>query len=564
MEVLRKRRASTEVQELMNAVRSDYEFFSAFDKTLQNAPPVKRQCSPSDDQIKYAVVKPKPRYAQGYNLPEPLNRKYSDGNISINDYKTLAGLSNISHENRGKNQTCEQSHESRVQLRNTHRHVGESREQRESSRGEHFDLPDRNRMSASKEERMFQKISPDFWASQNKKKSLLYNSSFTSKASILGRQPVPNSDLWPEMNNPGELICLTSEPIFRNADEQLARKRRMIHHISEGLETVIETPDKIPPLLLRVDVNTSLSTETPPSRCREKDFGDFSMSEPVGFKQPSKIERTVEERGRRNVKIAKKAHSNEQLPESDSEDELVIVESPTNSTSGQLSHDRSPAKQKVPHATSLPNNEKPDKCKEIVPIKRKSLDGGSPAILGPVEELWPDYVITRVGSLLWLDKEIVYPITLDEMRRRIQDPENFSFQMLIAYVRHSRAKGRQFLDYWKCQPSGKTSRPNVLSKLCEADANELVKGIQKVNEEYFPRDTLAKNISFDIIEEKGNRLTAVDDEGKEKLKDLAVREKVKAIEKSRWVNHTINTLLVYYRNIHKYFCSEMVGVFRYY
>ncbi|XP_028394895.1 uncharacterized protein LOC114519043 [Dendronephthya gigantea] len=534
MEVLRKRRSSTEVQELMNAVRSDYEFFSAFEKPLQNVPSAKRQCSPSDDLIKYAVVKPKPRFAQEYNLPEPITRKYSE-NISTTDgYKTLAAHANIPHQNRSKSLSCEQSHESRISLKNPHfRRLERSREQRESLFDDNFDVHDQNRISASKEEQIFQKISPDFWASQNEKKSLLYKSPFTSKTSISGRQPLPNGDLWPEVGDPGELICLSSEPIFRNADDLVARKRRMTRHISTGLETLVKTRDKIPPLLVRVDTNTSRSEESPTSRCSGKRFRDFCLNEPMDYEQCSKIQRTDWEKEKRTVEMAKKAHSTVELTKSDSEDDLVIVDSPTNSSSSQLSYKHSPTKQKAQDVTDVQANEKPDKSKEIVPMKQKSEGEKGQMSLGPADELWPDYVITRVGSLLWLDKEIVYPITLDEMRRRIQDPENFSFQMLIAYVRHSRAKGRQFLDYWKCQPSGRTSRPNVLSKLCEADAKELVKGIQKVNEEYFPRDTLAKNISCDIIQEKGSSLTEKKNEGEKRPKDFTLREKVKAIENSR-------------------------------
>ena len=143
-------------------------------------------------------------------------------------------------------------------------------------------------------------------------------------------------------------------------------------------------------------------------------------------------------------------------------------------------------------------------------------------------QVLPNYVITRVGSLLWLGKDIVYPVTLEEIQRRVKDPENFSFQMLIAYVRHSRAKGRQFLDYWKCQPTGKSAKPNVLSKLCEADTKSLVDGIQKVNEEYFPGEKLARNAAqrFEDLWKTGNGVGHVSQEQR-------ILEKVDSIEKSR-------------------------------
>ncbi|CAB4002274.1 Hypothetical predicted protein [Paramuricea clavata] len=563
----RKRRASTEVQELMNAVKSDYEFFARFDSPFQNAPSIKRQRSLSDNVlVQYAVVRPKPRYlTQGFHLSEPLNGKHSDKNIRFNEHNSLPEIIHIAPEDQRRDRSREQSQQSREQLGDSREQLGDSREQLEKSReqlgksreqlrktreqevtsrdkGEQSRerlaySPDQNEKSR-KQEQLFQKIIPDFWASYGDEKSIL-DSPFTSEITRIRSEPKSKHD-----PNPGNFICLSSEPFMsRGADTIVAKKRRMgqklLSQNPKRLPTVVEIPDE-PPLLIRVDTNTAREVSENEaknhglSRNTKIKFCGFSVNEPLVYDPPAKIRRISEERERkiakRPINVEKRASS------SDSEEELIIVDSTPSPISCQLSDSQSPTNQKAPdnHVTSSQTNEKPEESKEILPIERKSPDGGSPIHLSLTDQIFPDYVITRVGSLLWLDKEVVYPITLDEMRRRIQDPENFSFQMLIAYVRHSRAKGRQFLDYWKCQPSGRTSRPNVLSKLCEADAKELVKGIQNVNEEYFPQEALAKNVAANIFQENGNRLTANEAEGKN-AKELVVEEKVKAIEKSRSV-----------------------------
>ena len=536
MEMLRKRRASTEVQELMNAVKSDYEFFARFDSPedlpSQSSPPPKRQRCQSDNVlVQYAVVKPKPRYlTQGYQPSKPLNEKYNSSRFD--EYNSIPELIHVTPEDQRRGRPREQSQK--------------SREQEVSSRDKHEQARERlaysrDQSEKSRKEEIFQRETPDFWASHGKEKFII-GSPYASKTTRC--ESNSNHVSSPQITNPGEFICLSSEPfISRGADAIVGRERRMVQK-TKHLPPVIEAPDE-PPLLIRFDTNTTRGVSENEakshrvSQSTKINFGSFPMNERLTYDATAKIRRASfeeeQEIVKRPINVEKRASPATKMPNSDSEDELIIVDPTLSPASSQFSDSRSPANTKAQdnHVTSPQTNKKPEETKDVLPIERKSPGCGSPVNLIPTDKIWPDYVITRVGSLLWLDKEVVYPVTLDEMRRRIQDPENFTFQMLIAYVRHSRAKGRQFLDYWKCQPSGKTSRPNVLSKLCEADAKELVKGIQNVNEEYFPQEALAKNVAANIFQENGNRLTANENEGKE-AKELAVQEKVKAIEKSRW------------------------------
>ena len=529
MEVARKRRASTEVQELMNAVISDYESFAKFDSCFQNTTPIKRQRRLSDNFVVQCVLaRPTPLYNEGFNLGKPLNEKSSDKNNRLNEYESLPELIRVSSDDQERSRTREK--------------LGNSLQK---SREEGLLLPQQSRESLAfsrdqsiksrEHEQMFQKRTPDFWASHANQKSIL-------------REHISGHIRRPDIVKPGEFICLSSEPFTLPGVNVNGARKRPIGEILPSrpnhLQPVREIPD-LPPLLMRADTNTNRAVSGYEAKshglARSTQIGvdGFPTNEQLIIDTPTKIRRTSVEKGQeivnRPINAEKREIPSKKMCNSDSEDELVIVESPSSPVSRQLSNDQSPTNHKVEdnHVTGSQTNKQPkEQREEILPIERKTSDSGSPANLSLTDQIWPDYVITRVGSLLWLGKEVVYPVTLDEMRRRVQDPENFSFQMLIAYVRHSRAKGRQFLDYWKCQPSGKTSRPNVLSKLCEADARELVKGIHKVNEEYFPHDTLARHVAAEIVQKKEKRLTATTEEGNQAKESLA-QEKVKAIEKSR-------------------------------
>ena len=516
MEVLRKRRASTEVQELMNAVKNDYEFFERLDSPFQGDPATKRQRILSDNVfVQYGVVKPKPRHqSEESQLFKPSNGKYLHRNFRFNENNLLPELVHVAPESQHRNQSSEELQESREKSR------------------ELLEYPRDQNGKTREQEQMFWKITPDFWASHGDEKSII-KSPYSFKTTRFECGPNSNYDSSPPVTNPRDYICLSSESFISRGAHAIVDRKRTVVQKPDHFPPVTKSPDE-PPFLIRFDPGTS--REVPKNEA--KTFEGFPTNNRLVYNGPAKIRRisldTEQDTVQKPINGEKKASPAKKMPSSDSEDEIVVVDTTSSPTSSQSSYSQSPTNKRAGdnHVTSTQTNKKPEESKKVLPIERKSLDGGSPLSLSPTDQIWPDYVITRVGSLLWLDKDVVYPITLDEMRRRIQDPENFSFQMLIAYVRHSRAKGRQFLDYWKCQPSGKTSRPNVLSKLCEADARELVKGIENVHEEYFPHEALAKNAAANMFQVKENRLTASEEESKE-AKELAVQDKVKAIEKSR-------------------------------
>ena len=526
MEVLSKRRASTEVQELMNAVKNDYEFFERFDSAFQGDSAIKRQRIQNDNVfVQYAFVKPKLQYqSEESQLFKPSNGKYLNRNIRFHENNLLPEL-HVAPESKHRNQSHEELQKSRELL----------------------EFPRDQNEKTSEQEQIFRKITPDFWASHGDEKSIIRRPCSFKTTKFECERPNSNYDsstpVLEEDTNPRDFICLSSESFISRGAHAIVGRKRTVVQKPNHLPPVTESPDE-PPFLIRFDPNNT--REVPKNEA--KTFGGFPTNKTPVYNSPAKIQQVSadadQEIVQKPINVEKKANPAKKMPSSDSEDEIIVVDTTPIPTSSQSYHSQSPTNKRAGdnHVISAPTNKKPEKSKEVLPIERKSPDGGSPLSLSPTDQIWPDCVITRVGSLLWLDKEVVYPITLDEMRRRIQDPENFSFQMLIAYVRHSRAKGRQFLDYWKCQPSGKTSRPNVLSKLCEADAKELVKGIENVHEEYFPHEALAKNAAANIFQVQKNRLTAHEEEGKE-AKELAVRDKVKAIEKSRSVFKTLQVTL---------------------
>ena len=476
----------------MNAVKSDYEFFARF----ENTPQTKRQRKQIDN-VQWAVVRPEPHYTQGL---KPSYGSNSDKISRFSDYNSIPKLTRFSSEDQ-----CQ----------------GLSRDQWKRSREREAYLLQKSR----EQERTFPRTKDDFRGCHSDK-NFTQRSPFISKKTRIASERSSSYNPCPQITNFGEFICLSSEPYISLTPEVIVSPKK-----PKLLPPLVEDP--VEPESTQDDRKAKTHGQ---SQSTKVHTNGFPMNE--RFDTAPKIQQATVQEGQRTTKqpvIGENEESTiKKTCNDESEDELIIVDSTETPISNKLSDKQTPANNKAQnnHVTSSVANEKPPQCKEISPIERRSPKSGSPTTLSPSGEIWSDYVITRVGSLLWLDKEVVYPITLDEMRRRIQDPENFSFQMLIAYVRHSRAKGRQFLDYWKCQPSGKTCRPNVLSKLCEADAKELVKGIHDVNKEYFPRDTLARNVATNVCHDNGNRLTENEREGKE-AKDMIVEEKLKAIKKSR-------------------------------
>ena len=102
----------------------------------------------------------------------------------------------------------------------------------------------------------------------------------------------------------------------------------------------------------------------------------------------------------------------------------------------------------------------------------------------------------------------------------------------MAYVRHSKSSGRGLLDKYKIVSENRSSRPTIMSKMCENEARVLGDGILRMNMEYFPSKTLA-GIATERLKE-GLKRDAQDEEKQEKLKS-DIKEKMKHIETTRYV-----------------------------
>lgn len=524
----RKRRASTEVQELMNAVKTDYEFFAKFDSPYQTSTRTKSHRTLSDNSKS-------PYLNQGLRFTEPtltggLNQlsKHSEEisvDQSLDVHQKLPELIYRASKANRRRQPCEQHAKARGRVLVPDKH---------KQSAEHFSYS--HARNESQHEQMFQITTPDFWAIHDEEISRNHNPySFTSKITRSISEPNSQHDPHEQITHPGGFICLSSESFTSRQRDPAAERKIPLKGVPQKTNYALTFAKALekPPQLIRFETDTNIqfsAHETEVSENTSTAVRAFSVSEQLSPNTPTNIQELSEEEEKEteprpiNPDKIEKSLTKQHL--SDSEDgELIIVESTPSSSDHEKSANQNAKNNQL-------TNENQEKHNEDLAIERKSQDRVSPENLSPSNRTWSEHVVTRVASLLWLGKDVVYPITLDEMRRRVQDPENFSFQMLIAYVRHSRAKGRQFLNYWKCQPSRKTSRPNVLSKLCEADAKELVKGIQKVNEEYFPQETLAKTLAANIVLKRSNSLTAHEEEGNN-TQELAVQEKVKVIGKAR-------------------------------
>lgn len=537
MEVIRKRRASSEVQELMAAVKTEYEFFASFDSMFEPPLfPAKRQRSLSDNVLlKYGVGR---------------NTEFTD-------------LTSSTNKNKGKRNVCCTGQPSSTKTADLVKAA------KITPQSPPLPLPKTSTVPSL--------VSPQ--KSSSKSHFQFGRIQFSTRLPRVGPGPQPASR--PQQTTPADFISESSRPTMAKDGTAESRQGRMIwkqglekgpiKHAFEKttprlMETLAEENTNDVPLVIpkKVSLEKDRIQEVP--TCKPSDenkpaqlttkiiYGGLSLNATSIYDEPTEAGRTnIEEQ--QPIQKSKRLSSLEnwvspgkelplgEFPKSRSADEILIVEDEilgkksTHRRESEESIDASHSSRKHTfiedsEVDNFPPNEKEaDKSsQQVMSVARASEGERSPKLTD--YEIWPNYVITRVSSLLWLGKDMVYPITLNEIRRRVQDPENFSFQMLIAYVRHSRAKGRQFLNYWKCQPTGKTSRPNVLSKLCEADAMELVDGIQKVNEEYFPGEKLARNAAENFFEDL-RQTTTGDMAGQMVPQELSVRGKVESIEKSR-------------------------------
>jgi len=101
--------------------------------------------------------------------------------------------------------------------------------------------------------------------------------------------------------------------------------------------------------------------------------------------------------------------------------------------------------------------------------------------------------VCQVNGLLSLPgfKETKFNISLGELKRRMNPPETLTRVEMISYVRQAKSSGRVLLDKNNIITANR-SRPTILSRLCESEAQLLADGILKMNREYLPLTTLAR------------------------------------------------------------------------
>ena len=101
--------------------------------------------------------------------------------------------------------------------------------------------------------------------------------------------------------------------------------------------------------------------------------------------------------------------------------------------------------------------------------------------------------VCQVNGLLSLPgfKETKFNISLGELKRRMNPPETLTRVEMISYVRQAKSSGRVLLDKNNIITANR-SRPTILSRLCENEAQLLADGILKMNREYLPLTTLAR------------------------------------------------------------------------
>lgn len=113
--------------------------------------------------------------------------------------------------------------------------------------------------------------------------------------------------------------------------------------------------------------------------------------------------------------------------------------------------------------------------------------------LDAVQTLEDNDTVCQVNGLLSLPgfKETKFNITLGELKRRMNPPETLTRVEMISYVRQAKSSGRVLLDKNNIITANR-SRPTVLSRVCESEAQVLADGILKMNREYLPLTTLAR------------------------------------------------------------------------
>ena len=130
----------------------------------------------------------------------------------------------------------------------------------------------------------------------------------------------------------------------------------------------------------------------------------------------------------------------------------------------------------------------PQSVPEREEFSAKHLNG-----LGAMQARDDNDTVCQVNGLLSLPgfKETKFNISLGELKRRMNPPETLTRVEMISYVRQAKSSGRVLLDKNNIITANR-SRPTILSRLCESEAQLLADGILKMNREYLPLTTLAR------------------------------------------------------------------------
>lgn len=119
------------------------------------------------------------------------------------------------------------------------------------------------------------------------------------------------------------------------------------------------------------------------------------------------------------------------------------------------------------------------------------------------EDLDDSETVTYVNNLFSpVNKLQAIPLTLGELRRRSQHPEYFGRSEMVAYLRHSKTTGNDLVSRYDLKTKKQGSNVNVLSRLCEREAQTLASGIHDINCEYFPTDFVVEKMKNKMEDKK--------------------------------------------------------------
>jgi len=166
----------------------------------------------------------------------------------------------------------------------------------------------------------------------------------------------------------------------------------------------------------------------------------------------------------------------------------------------------------------------PQSAPEREELSAKHLNG-----LGAVQARDDSDTVCQVNGLLSLPgfKETKFNISLGELKRRMNPPETLTRVEMISYVRQAKSSGRVLLDKNNIITANR-SRPTILSRLCESEAQLLADGILKMNREYLPLTTLARK-TVEAYKDDDCKVKHCED------CRLKLRRRIVDVEITRWV-----------------------------